>query len=284
MADSHDMSDSPSADGALHAGSLHAALLMRRGDGMKIGAERIALLEKVGELGSIAAAAKALDMSYKSAWDSVQALNNLFEHPLVLAHPGGRQGGATAITEQGRTVIQAFRLLEAELAQTLNLFERRLSTDSVASLDQLLRGFSMKSSARNALRGTVARITADTVSAEVVLRMSERVEIAAVISRRSLDALGLQVGSEAVALIKASFVILAADEGEGARTSARNQLAGTVIERIDGEVNSEVTLELDAGKTLTATLTRTSADALALAEGSRALALVKASHVILVVD
>lgn len=263
--------------------ALHAALLMQRGDGVKIGAARIELLVAVGEHGSISAAAKVIGISYKSAWDTIRALNNLFDRPLVQARPGGRQGGAAHVTEQGHAVIRTFRLLEGELGQALGLFERRLAQDAPGTLHQMLWGFSMKSSARNALRGTVARITADVVNAEVVLKISGQVEIVAVISRHSLDALDLQPGSSAVALVKASFVILASAEGV-IRTSARNQLAGVVIERIDGEVNSEVTLELDGGKTLTGTLTHASADALKLSVGARALALIKASHVILVVE
>jgi molybdate transport system regulatory protein len=262
---------------------LHAALQMRRGDDIKVGTERIALLAAVGELGSISAAAKAAGISYKSAWDAIQALNNLFAQPLVQARPGGRQGGTAQVTEQGQAVIRAFRLLESELGQALGLFERRLAHDSPGALHQLLWGFRMKSSARNALRGTVTQIQADTVNAEVVLQISERVQLAAVISRHSLEALDLQVGSSAVALVKASFVILAAAD-EATRTSARNQLAGVVIERIDGVVNSEITLELDVGKTLTATLTHASAEELKLTVGARAVALIKASHVILVVE
>ena len=43
-------------------------------------------------------AARACGLSYKGAWDAVQALNNLFERPLVEAQTGGRQGGAAAVT------------------------------------------------------------------------------------------------------------------------------------------------------------------------------------------
>jgi molybdate transport system regulatory protein len=90
-------------------------------------------------------------------------------------------------------------------------------------------------------------------------------------------------GATALALIKSSFVILARGD-ESLRTSARNTLAGTVIARDDGAISSEVTLELTLGKTLTATLTKESAEALDLQIGTRALALIKASHVILAVE
>ena len=68
------------------------------------------------------------------------------------------------------------------------------------------------------------------------------------------------------------------------RTSARNHLDGVVIRHERGAVNDEVVLEIDDGKTITATITRESADVLGIKPGVRAQALIKASHVILAVD
>ena len=53
--------------------AIKALLQLRKGADSRIGADRIRLLEVIGELGSISAAAKALDLSYKGAWDAVQA-------------------------------------------------------------------------------------------------------------------------------------------------------------------------------------------------------------------
>jgi molybdate transport system regulatory protein len=150
-------------------------------------------------------------------------------------------------------------------------------------LKPLLWGIGMKTSARNVLRGTVSRLTPGTIDAEVTLAVAEGVEIVATITRGSAEDLGLVPGATALALIKSSFVILARGD-ESLRTSARNTLAGTVIAREDGAISSEVTLELTLGKTLTATLTKESAEALDLQIGTRALALIKASHVILAVE
>jgi molybdate transport system regulatory protein len=140
----------------------------------------------------------------------------------------------------------------------------------------------MRTSARNALRGTVSRIIDGAVNAEVVLTVAEGVEIVAVITRESVAALGLAPGRAAIALIKSSFVLLA--KGEGLMTSARNQLAGRVTAREDGPVSSEITLEIAAGKTLTATITRESAERLGLSAGEPVTALIKAPHVILAVE
>jgi molybdate transport system regulatory protein len=121
------------------------------------------------------------------------------------------------------------------------------------------------------------------VNTEVVLKIAERVEITAVVTRESAAELDLRPGRQAIALIKSSFVILA--RGDAAlRTSARNQLAGQVVRREDGAVNSEISLAIEAGKTLTASITRESADALDLKVGDPVLALIKASHVILAVE
>lgn len=141
----------------------------------------------------------------------------------------------------------------------------------------------MKTSARNALRGVVRSITQGAVNAEVSLEIAEGVEVVSVVTRESIEALGLAEGRAAIALIKSSFVILAPGAGP-LRTSARNALAGVVSHREDGAVNSEITLELTAGKTLTATVTRESAEALGLESGAPVLALIKASHVILAVE
>ncbi len=77
-------------------GELSASLVLRRGALARVGLERIALLEAVGELGSITAAARHLGLSYKGAWDAIQALNNLFDAPLIAASAGGMPASSEA--------------------------------------------------------------------------------------------------------------------------------------------------------------------------------------------
>ena len=60
-----------------------------------LGADRIALLEKIDELGSITRAAKAVGISYKNAWDTVNLINNLADKPLFTRLTGGKGGGGT---------------------------------------------------------------------------------------------------------------------------------------------------------------------------------------------
>ena len=262
------------------AALLTAALSLQRAGGSRVGAERIALLQAVGESGSISAAARRLGLSYKGAWDAVQALNNLFDTPLVTTRAGGAKGGTAELTPHGHAVIAAFHRVEAELATALKRLEAGLAEGP--DLGAMFWSLGMKTSARNALRGVVSHVTDGAVSSEVSLAVAEGVEIVAVVTRRSVAELGLAPGVPAIALIKSSFVTLAV--GEGIRTSARNQLAGAVLAREDGAVNSEITMSLADGKSLVATITKESAKALALGVGDPVTALIKAPHVILAVE
>jgi len=82
--------------------------------GTFLGDTRIRLLEAIGTHGSISQAAKAVPLSYKAAWDAIDAMNNLADHPLVIRSTGGKNGGGTAITDYGHKVVALNRALEAE--------------------------------------------------------------------------------------------------------------------------------------------------------------------------
>ncbi len=261
---------------------LNAALSLRRGDGSRVGGERIALLEVLGEVHSIRAAAEQMGLSYRGAWDAVQALNNLFDAPLVTTQTGGPKGGAAELTAAGRAVIAAFHRLEAELAEVMDRLDQGLAGARSDDIGQIFWSLGMQTSARNALRGTVTSITDGAVNAEIGLAVGGGVEIVAVVTRESLAALRLAIGRPAIALIKSSFVVLA--KGEGLVTSARNQIKGVVAERVDGPVSSEITLAIASEKTLVATITRESAEVMGLAAGQTVTALIKAPHVILAVE
>ncbi len=260
---------------------VEAILALRSGGRSPVGRDRIALLEAVASHGSITRAAQAVGLSYKAAWDAINAVNNLLPRPAVAAQTGGRQGGGATVTEDGRALIAAFHMLEDRLARVAAL----LSGGGDMPVDPaiLLRSLGMKTSARNAFRCTIAAIHAGSVNGEVILRLTDDVALAAVITSESIRDLGLSLGQEVTALIKASFVMLAVGEATPP-VSARNRIPGVVAHREDGPVSAEITLDIGAGKTIAAIVTRDGADELALAPGARAWALFKASHVILAVD
>ena len=140
----------------------------------------------------------------------------------------------------------------------------------------------MKTSARNQFLGTVCALKKGAVNSEVVLKLGDRTELVAIITNESVAHLGLQVGQPAHALIKASNVILMADAAT--RTSARNQLCGTVSKCREGAVNGEVVVGLEGGKEIVAVITNESIRGLGLKPGVPACALIKASGIVLAVD
>ncbi len=256
---------------------------LRLGGVSRAGEDRLRLLDAIDRRGSITAAGEEIGLGYRATWDAVQALNNLFLKPLVRARAGGRSGGAASLTAEGAATLRTLRHVQAEITLAMRRLERRLADDPDAGAVFNPWSLIMRTSARNALRGQVKSVTDGAVNAEVVVDIGQGLEIVAIITRHSVEDLGLATGSEVVALIKASFPILVAGDAP-IRASARNRLPGTIVSLDDGAVNSEVALELADGKTLIATITRGSVENLGLKVGDRATALVKASHVILAVE
>ncbi len=248
-----------------------------RGNGTSLTPARARLLEAVVETGSIAAAARAVGMSYKGAWDAVAALNRMTAKPVVIAEQGGTGGGGAQITAHGRRLLNFYQSLAT-------LQQRVLSGTDSGDLDQLLarvNNMMLRTSARNQFEGKVIAITTGAVNSEVSLQLDGDDQLVAIITNDSVRSLGLVVGASAIALIKSSFIILVA--GDGLRTSARNQLPGVVDHCQPGAVNSEVVINLSAGKQLVAMVTNDSVRALELKPGTAITALVKSSHVILAV-
>lgn len=265
--------------------ALRPVLAMTNQTGLRVGEDRFRLLEAIDRLGSISAAAKEVGLSYKSAWEATNALNNLFACPLIVTRPGGRHGGGAEVTAAGRGALRAHRRLTESLADLLAELEQSMAG---GHSDPDLPGpslwsFLMKTSARNCFHGVVTAVTAGSVNTEVSLKISETTTITAVLTNQSVVALDLREGRPAFALIKASTPLLTR-ETEGVRLSARNQIHGTVLSIDKGAVNTEVVLDIGGGKTLAAIITNNSAWALALEPGMRCCALIKASQIILGVE
>jgi molybdate transport system regulatory protein len=96
-----------------------AALRLRLlfGDRLVLGPGKAELLAGIAETGSIAAAGRAMGMSYKRAWSLVEEMNAAFREPLVTSARGGAGGGGAALTEAGQVVLQAYRSMVAATAE-----------------------------------------------------------------------------------------------------------------------------------------------------------------------
>mgnify|MGYP001171405675 CR=1 FL=1 len=243
-----------------------------------LGQRQMALLRQIAATGSITQAAKAVKLSYKAAWDAVATMNNMGEQPLVASATGGKHGGGSRLTDYGLRQIQLYDTVEAEYRRFISRLGEKVH--DVDELVNFMRRLMMQTSARNQFLGRVTGINVGPINAEVGVDIGGGDHMTALITRGSVESLGLQEGSEVYALVKASSVIIVAGEPK-LKLSARNQLRGTISDCRKGAVNGEVALQLAGGKTVTATITNASIDALALKEGDPAVAVIKSSSVIL---
>jgi molybdate transport system regulatory protein len=257
---------------------IEGSVWVHKDDHKFLGGDRITLLEKIDECGSITKAGKAAGISYKTAWDTINMMNNMADKPLVERMTGGKGGGGTYLTPEGKDVIRRFRIIQEEHRKFLvNLSER---VGDVDTLYKFLRRISMKVSARNVFSGSVTDIKKGTVNTEVTLTLKGGTPITAIITNGSIDNLGLAVGKDAYAIIKASSIMIGTDLHD-AKISARNIMCGKISKIIEGPVSTDVEVEIGGGNTVSAVITHESAKNLGLKEGGHACAIFKASSVIL---
>ncbi len=261
-------------------GKIDTLLALRSDGRLLVGRERIALLEAVAKHGSITKAAEAAGFSYKTAWDSVNAINNLLPRPAFVTKTGGSSGGGATITDEGLRLIAAFRKLEEKLGRiSTAIAEEGLEHAE----DMLFWGVALRVSARNALHCKIVEIRPAPVNVEIKLEVSPGIFIFALVTNRSLVELDLKLGSNVMAMVNSTSVMLATGP-EALRISARNRIKGKIIERIDGGVDVEITLDIGHGKTIDAVITQAGADEVGAKEGVEVFAVFKTSHVILAAD
>lgn len=261
--------------------ALAAKISLSCEGGATIGRDRIRLLQAVAREGSISAGARAVGLSYKAAWDGLEATANLFGTPLLRTQAGGRAGGGAVLTAAGIKAIRAFDRLEGELQRLVREIEPDLDGTGISPL-HLVSGFVTRTSARNALRGTVAALSGDGLAAAVAVRIADETIVRSVITSESVRELGLHVGREVVALIKAPFVVVRPAGTPPA--AACNGIAGTVRRCEVGAAHAEAVIAIGGDRTLAATMPARTAEALGLVPGLAVCAEIDPSHVIIAID
>ena len=213
-----------------------------------LGPGRILLLEKIDAGNSIAEAARQLGMSYKTAWDMLNAMNNLAEAPLVIRKKGGRYGGGTVLTEYGKKMITIFRTIEHEYqALLLSLAQRYPELSNWQTLEQRLK---LQTSARNQLFCKIVTLEKKGHRILATLDLGAQQQLKAQLTQGSVDAMGLSVGRQVVALIKAPAISLST------RFSRKNQMLKGILNHVDKDEagNAEVEIQLASGQTIIVTL------------------------------
>ncbi|MEZ0322986.1 MAG: molybdenum-dependent transcriptional regulator [Hydrogenothermaceae bacterium] len=240
-----------------------------------LGKGRVELLKLIDKYGSILKAAKELGMSYKAAWDMVDAINNLSPKPVVVSLKSGGRGGKTFLTDYGKKLVENYEKIEYFMRE----FSKHIS-ENIDNVDEFLNNFrrmNMALSARNKILGKVVSVKIGTVSIEVEVEAGGN-RFIALITENAVRELELKPGDEVYIIFKASNVLLSTENGM--KLSARNKIKGEVIEVIEGAVNAEV--KIKAGdNVITAIVTREAVKELGIDVNSEVTAIIKATDIII---
>ena len=235
-----------------------------------IGHGRVELLENIMLHGSISKAAKAMKMSYKAAWDSVDAMNNLSVKPLVKRVSGGRGGGGTVVTAYAKEVIDTYK----ELSTIHNNFLQTLGI----SFDERLGSQSHTNTVFSRLYGKILNITYKEENVEVEINLDCNQTVTAVTSKLFIEHHQIKISNKIEMLIESDDIILMNEE---VASSARNYLKGKVAKIEEAYDNVIVTLDIGSNLLLKAHITTTSLKNLSLRIGTKATAVFKAFNVTL---
>ena len=136
----------------------------------------------------------------------------------------------------------------------------------------------MKLSARNQLVGKVIEINEGAVNSVVKIELSNGQVVTSTITKEAVKELGLTVGCEAVAVIKATSVMVSTNPNG---LSARNKLNGKVAAINEGAVNTVVKVELEGGQVISSAITCEAVKELGLTVGADVTAIVKSTSVMI---
>jgi len=233
---------------------------------------RIELLKQIKVTGSISQGAKLAGISYKSAWDAINEMNQLADSLLVERNTGGKGGGGALLTHYGERLLQLYDLLAQIQQKAFDVLK-----DDNLPLDSLLAAisrFSLQTSARNQLFGTVIERDHQHVQQHIEVLLADGItRLRAAITEQSANRLQLSPGKEVLVLIKAPWVALSTSAGE-----EDNVLESEIISIERGQDNSEVMLALQGGQQLCATVANSEMNV--LASGQRVYASFAADRVI----
>ena len=238
--------------------------------------KRIELLHAIEEHGSNSKAAKAVPMSYKSAWEAVDVMNTLSPEPIVYRETGGKDGGGTTITSYGETLLENYALLKDEHTR----FLARLSelTDMQNGTFKTIGRLAMQISARNQIQAEVISVESENVNAKIHLKFKSGQVLVSVITKEAVENLHIEEKQNVTAIFKSSSVLLSTLEDE---KSEENRLKGIVTE-IDSDIeNAKVIVDIGNHDTIVSVMPVDVLEKMELKVGSSVIANIKASDIML---
>ena len=104
-------------------------LRVLRGRAPAMGPGKAELIARITETGSISAAARAMRMSYRRAWQLVEALNHDFREPVITTAIGGTRGGGARVTPFGARLVRQFRAMEGKASAAITADLKRFARE-----------------------------------------------------------------------------------------------------------------------------------------------------------
>jgi len=155
------------------------------------------ILEQIEKEKSISKTAEKLGMSYRYVWSYLQKIEKTLGEPIIETYRGGKSGGGGAkLTELGKSLLEEYRRVEDYLGEVLSDAE-------------YWEAVGLKISARNRLKGKVLTVEKEGLTAKIKVEITVPTFVTALISREATEDLGIKVGDEVEAVIKATEVMIA---------------------------------------------------------------------------
>ena len=238
--------------------------------------KRIELLRAIEQHGSISKAAKAVPMSYKSAWEAVDTMNALSPEPIVSRETGGKDGGGTTVTAYGKQLLENYAILKEEHTR----FLERLSelTDVQSGAFKTIGRLAMQISARNQIQAKVVSVEAQDLKAKIVLKLKSGKELTSIITNEALESLHIEKDQTVIAIFKSNAVILS---GIKDAKGKENTLQG-VVSKIDKDPQSaKVMVDIGDHDTIIAVMDTKDIEEMELDEGSSVMVVINANDIMI---
>jgi len=257
--------------------TLHGRFWINKSEHDFLGKGRMELLIRISESGSITKAAKSMQMSYKAAWDAVDAMNNLSDFPLVESSKGGKGGGGTHLTSYAKELINTYKILQEEHTLFLNNLSKRISEKN--GHIHLLESMNVRLSARNQLKAQVVKIQKGSIESEIFLKLHKKDFMMAIITNDSLRTLEIDIGTELYAIFKANALTITPDIT--LNKSDANRFIGNISRINRDSFSAEVIVELEGNNSICSTMPIEQLDELNLKIGMQVSAFCKPKSIIL---
>ena len=154
------------------------------------------LLQLVKDKGSLVAAAKALSISYRHAWNQLKKIEERLGKPVVERFKGGfRGGGGMQLTNSGKGILKKF--------QRFNIY-----MEYALQNPELWEAYGLRAKERNRIRGKIAEVKKDAQTASIKIKVESPVLITSIITEEDVESLNLTAGDNARVIIKATEIMV----------------------------------------------------------------------------